>query len=262
MTDPPNWSFETRQIHVGQVPDSADRRPGAADLPDHVVRVQGHRPRGEPVRAQGVREHLHPDHEPDAGRRRAADRVARGWRRGAARRVRAGRGDAGLPQRRRGGGPHRGQPVPLRRHVQPAEVHAAEVRRSRRRSSRTRTTSLDSWRAAVQPNTKAVLRRDDRQPEVGDPRHRGRGGDRPRGRCAADRRQHHRDAVPDPPARSTAPTSCSTRRPSTSAATGRPSPASSSTAGRSTSARTRRSSPTSTRRRRATTGWSSPVTSA
>ena len=88
--------------------------------------------RGEPVRAQGVREHLHPDHEPDAGRRRAADRGARGRRRGAARRVRAGRGDAGLPQRRRGRRPHRGQPVPLRRHVQPAEVHAARSSASRR----------------------------------------------------------------------------------------------------------------------------------
>ena len=61
------------------------RRPGAADLPDDVLRLQRHRARREPVRAQGVRQHLHPDHEPDPGRRGAADRGARGRRRGAAR---------------------------------------------------------------------------------------------------------------------------------------------------------------------------------
>ena len=44
---------------------------------------------------------------------------------------------------------------------------------------------LDSWRAAVQPEHQALLRRDHRQPEGRHPRHRGRRGRRPRGRRAA-----------------------------------------------------------------------------
>ena len=84
----------------------------------------------------------------------------------------------------------------------------------------------------------------------------------PRGRRAARRRQHHRHALPASARWSGAPTSSSTRRPSTSAATARRSPASSSTAAPSTTRPTRRSSPASTPRRRATTGWSSPATSA
>ena len=60
---------------------------------------------------------------------------------------------------------------------------------------------LDAWRAAVQPEHQGVLRRDHRQPPQRRARHRGRLGRRPRGRRAADRRQHRRLAVADPPAR-------------------------------------------------------------
>ena len=107
MTDSPNWSFETKQIHAGQVRRQRHRRPGAADLPDDELRLQRHRPRREPVRAQGVRQHLHPAHEPDDRRRRAAHRGARGWRRRPARRLGPGRRDARHPQHRRGGRPRR-----------------------------------------------------------------------------------------------------------------------------------------------------------
>ena len=75
---------------------------------------------------------------------------------GAARGLRPGRRDAGDPQRRRGRRPHRGQPQPVRRHVQPAAA-------TRCRSSASRSTfvedpdDLDSWRAAVRPNTKAFF---------------------------------------------------------------------------------------------------------
>ena len=74
----PSWSFETKQIHAGQAPDPP---PAPAPLPIYQttsLRVQRHRARGEPVRAQGVRQHLHPHHEPDPGRRRAAHRRLEG----------------------------------------------------------------------------------------------------------------------------------------------------------------------------------------
>ena len=41
------------------------QRPGAADLPDHVVHVQQHRSRRRAVRPGRARQHLHPHHEPD-----------------------------------------------------------------------------------------------------------------------------------------------------------------------------------------------------
>ena len=75
------WSFETRQIHAGQTPDTATN---ARALPiyqttsytfndtEHAANLFG---------AQGVRQHLHADHEPDPGRRRGAHRRARGRRR-------------------------------------------------------------------------------------------------------------------------------------------------------------------------------------
>ena len=81
MSDTPNWSFETRQIHVGQ--EQADPATGArpADLPDDELRLQRHGPREEPFRPVRARQHLHADHEPDSGRGREAARLPRGWRR-------------------------------------------------------------------------------------------------------------------------------------------------------------------------------------
>jgi len=68
-----------------------DERPGRPDLPDHVLHVRRRRPRGAPLRAPAVREHLHADHEPDHRRLREADRRARGRRRRARHRERPGR---------------------------------------------------------------------------------------------------------------------------------------------------------------------------
>ena len=87
------WSFETKQVHAGQTPGHRHQRAGAADLPDHVLHVQQHRARRRAVRPCRARQHLHPDHEPDAGRRRAAHRGARRRRRGAVPGVRSGRRD-------------------------------------------------------------------------------------------------------------------------------------------------------------------------
>ena len=57
---------------------------------------------------------------------------------------------------------------------------------------------LDSWQQGGPAEHQGVLRRDHLQPADRHPRHpRGRRG-RPRQRRATDRRQHHRDAVPDP----------------------------------------------------------------
>ena len=76
---------------------SGDRRARNADLPDHVLRVRRCRPRRLAVRAEGVRQHLHPHHEPDAGGARGAAGRARRRHGGAGHRVRPRRAAAGLP---------------------------------------------------------------------------------------------------------------------------------------------------------------------
>ena len=79
------------------------RRPGPrpghqcarrADLRHDELRLQRHRPRRRSLRAPGVRQHLHPHHEPDERRVREAHRRARGRRRGARGGERPGRRDA------------------------------------------------------------------------------------------------------------------------------------------------------------------------
>ena len=77
-----------------------DQRPRRADLRHDHLRLRRRRARRAPVRAPGVREHLHPDHEPDHRRVRGARRGARGRRRGPRARVRPGGRDAVDPQPR------------------------------------------------------------------------------------------------------------------------------------------------------------------
>ena len=84
---------------AGPRPD--DERPRRPDLPDDVVRLRRHRARRGPLRAGGARQHLHADHEPDAGRARAAPRRARGRHRVGRDRVGAGRRHLLRPERRR-----------------------------------------------------------------------------------------------------------------------------------------------------------------
>ncbi len=98
------------------------------------------------------------------------------------------------PQRRRDRRPHRVEPQPLRRHVQPVPLHAAQARHRgvvRRGPRRPR---LVAGRGPAEHQ--GLLRRDDREPQAGPARHRGRRRGRARGRGAAHRRQHRRDAVP------------------------------------------------------------------
>ena len=76
---------------------SGDRRARHADLPDDVLRLRRRRPRRLAVRPEGLRQHLHPHHEPDAGRARGARRRARGRHGGARDRLRPRRAAPGLP---------------------------------------------------------------------------------------------------------------------------------------------------------------------
>ena len=200
------------------------QRARTADLPDDVVHVRRHRTRGEPVRAEGTRQHLHAHHEPDPGRGRGPARGARGRHR------RRCWSPAGRPPRRSSilniaeAGDHIvSSRQPLRRHVQPVPLHAPEARHRghvRRRPRRPRVVARGGT-----AQHEGVLRRDDRQPEERHPRHRGGRRRGARQRRAAHRRQHGGHAVPDPAARSGAPTSSCTRPRSTSAATARRSPA-------------------------------------
>ena len=106
---------------------SRHQRARRADLRHHQLRVQQHRARRQPLRPPGVREHLHPDHEPDQRRLREAGRRARGRHRGAGGGERAGGGDAHRPQPRPGRRQPRLLPDALRRHLQPVRVHPAQV---------------------------------------------------------------------------------------------------------------------------------------
>ena len=128
-----NWGFETKQIHVGGEPDPTT---GARAVPiyqttsfefrdtDHAANLFG---------ARRGRQHLHPHHEPDPGCARGASQRARGWLHHGdrhpgctRRRVGAGRRDAGPPDLVRVGRPRRRVGVAVRRHLQPAALHAAE----------------------------------------------------------------------------------------------------------------------------------------
>ena len=71
-------------------------------------------------------------------------------------RQRPGGRDDRHPQPRRERRPHRVEPEPVRRHVQPASTTRCRSSASRSRSSTTPTTS-SPWRAAVRPNTKAFF---------------------------------------------------------------------------------------------------------
>ena len=76
---------------------SGDRRARDADLPDHVLRLRRCRPCRLAVRAEGVRQYLHPHHEPDPGGAGRARRRARRRHGGACDGVRPRRAVAGVP---------------------------------------------------------------------------------------------------------------------------------------------------------------------
>ena len=141
MTEATKLGFETLALHGGQEPDPTTN---ARAVPiyqttsyvfndtDHAANLFG---------LQGIRQYLHPDHEPDDRCAREADRRARRRRRRARVRLRAGGGDAGDPQHRQRRRRDRLDHQPLRRHLQPLPLHAAEAghqRQLRRAERRTR----------------------------------------------------------------------------------------------------------------------------
>ncbi len=149
-----DWGFETRQIHAGAVPDPTTGAAGRSHLPDDELHVPRHGPRGGALRAGGVREHLHQDHEPDPGRVRGADRVPRRWRR------RASRSPAA---RRRRPSPCSTWPRTAGTSCPrpPSTAEPTTCSTTPCPSSGSRSTfvddpdDLDAWRAAIRPNTKA-----------------------------------------------------------------------------------------------------------
>ena len=173
-------------------PGPDDRRPGGSDLPDDKLPIQGHRACGEPLRPEGIRQHLYPPHEPDHRRPREAGRPdgrRRGRSRAGQRAVRDhGRAAEHRPGRRR----DRLRRQPLRRDLQPLPLHLPAPRRESEVLPLQRPRRPAGRHRAEDPRR---LRRVDRQPQARCRRHRGARAGGARGRRAAGHRQH-RLAVP------------------------------------------------------------------
>ena len=195
--DPTAWAFETKQVHAGQTPDTAT---GARALPIYQTTsyaFRRHRPRRRAVRPRRAGQHLHPHHEPHPGRGRAAHRRPRRRCRRAVPVIGAGRGDASRSST---------SPVPVTTSSLSPRLYGGTYNLFHYTLPKLgiETTfvddpdDLDSWRAAVRPNTKAFFAETISNPQIDILDIPGvvRGGARER--RAADRRQHHRDAVPDP----------------------------------------------------------------
>ena len=198
-TDTPNWSFETRQIHVGQEPDSAT---GARALPIYQTTSYVFKDTDHAANLFALKEFgniytriMNPTQ--DAVEQRIASLeggvgallVASGQ---AAETLAilniAEAGDHVVASPSLYGGTFN-----LLKHTLPKFGLAGDVRRGPERHR------VVEGRGPAQHE--AVLRRDHLQPQVGGPRHRGRRGGRPRQRRPARRRQHHRHALPHPSAR-------------------------------------------------------------
>ena len=116
---PTQQGFETLALHAGQDVDPATKSRAVPIYQTTSYVFDEPRPRRQPVRPAGVRQHLHPDHEPDHRRAREAHRRARRRRRRAGLRLRPGGRDARDPQPRQRRRRDRLDHQPLRRHLQP-----------------------------------------------------------------------------------------------------------------------------------------------
>ena len=72
------FGFRTRALHAGGTPDAEHGARAVPIYQTHVVRVRGHRRRGQPLRPAEVRQHLLPHRQPHGGGLRGAHRLARG----------------------------------------------------------------------------------------------------------------------------------------------------------------------------------------
>ena len=78
---------ETIVLHAGYRSDPATNAVAVPIYQTTSYQLRFDRARRQPVRAQGVRQHLHPHHEPDQARAGGAGRRARRRRRGAGARL-------------------------------------------------------------------------------------------------------------------------------------------------------------------------------
>ena len=184
------WSFETRQIHAGQAPDpppapapcrsTRPRRTSSSDT-EHAANLFGLEEFGNIYTrimnpTQDVVEQRLASLEGGVGALLVRQRPGRRDARASSTSPRPATTSSSSPQ-------------PVRRHVQPVPLHAAEARHRghlRRRPGRPRRRGA----AAVRPNTKAFFGETIANPKQRRPRHRGRRRRRPRDRRPADRRQH------------------------------------------------------------------------
>ena len=124
----PNFHFDTLAIHGGQSADPDYQVAGRAHLSDNLVCLRRCRPCRPPLRLAGVRQHLHPHHEPDCGRLREAHRGAR--RRVAGLATASGQAAETLRHPHPGLGRRRDRldHFAVRRHLQPVPLHLAQAR--------------------------------------------------------------------------------------------------------------------------------------
>ena len=177
---------------------SDDQGGRGPDLPDGRLRVRRHPARRGSLRPQGRGQHLHPDHEPDQRRARAASRRAGGRARLARRGLGHG-GDQLLdPDHRRERRQHRLRVDPLRRHLQPVRAHLPATRH---RGALRRLPPARRLRTADRRAHQGDLLRVDRQPAGQHHRLRAPGRDRAPPRHSADRRQHGAQPLPVPAVR-------------------------------------------------------------
>ena len=140
------WSFETKQIHAGQHP-TRPPTPGPCRSTRPPPTSSRHRPRRDAVRAGGVRQHLHPDHEPDPRRRWSSGSPA--LEGGVAALLLAsgpGGGDAGHPEHRRRRRRYRLQPPASTAAPTTSSTTRCPSSGSRSPSSKTPTTSTSGVR--------------------------------------------------------------------------------------------------------------------
>ena len=120
-----SYRFDTLHLHAGQEPAPAPTRaPCRSTRPRRTCSTTPSTAR-RPLRPQGVRQHLHPHHEPDHRRvreahRRAGGRASRRWPPPAARRP----SSWPSPRLAAAGDNIVASPAPLRRHLQPVRRHA------------------------------------------------------------------------------------------------------------------------------------------
>ena len=209
---------ETLAIHAGQIPDAADRRARAADLPDHELRLRFSADHAASLfNLQTFGNVYSRLSQPDGGGARGARRRARRRPRGGGLGQRhGGRGDGADDDAAAGRPRGRGRRA-VRRHGDACwrststkfgiETH---LRRCHHARGLRRRDAAEHARG---------VRREPRQPEPGGARHRrGRRG-RACARRAAGDRQHGAVARSCATRSASAPTSSCTRPPSTSAAT-------------------------------------------